>query len=144
ALNQAGCPTVEGPALWPAEFCGDALGMPQDMWMHLATVNIHDRGLLVLSSPTEEEDQIHRFYQQRGAAGVHHIALLCEDVEEDAELFFAAGWSKTSTAPARDGDLIQWFLKNKSGQILELISRPSASHKTFTCNNIHSLRAAEG
>jgi hypothetical protein len=144
-LNRAGCPTVEGPALWPVEFCDETFiaDMPKDLWLNLATVDIQGRGLLVLVSPTETGDQIHRFVQRHGLSGVHHIAVLCEDVDEEAALLFAEGWKRTSVEPARDGGLIQWFIKNQIGQILELISRPSQSHNTFTCNNIRLLRSSE-
>ena len=143
-LNGLGCPTVEGPALWPTEFCGDALDMQQDMWMNLATIDIQGRGLLVLASSVEEGDQMHRFHHQYGPAAIHHAALLCEEMHKDAELFCADGWSKASAEPAQDGDLSQWFLKNPANQILELIARPNKSHKTFTCNNIKFLRVSEG
>ena len=145
ALNRAGCPTVEGPALWPVEFCDETFAdTPKDLWLNLATLDIQGRGLLVLVSPVETGDQIHRFFQKHGPTGVHHIAVLCEDVDEEAALFFADGWKRTSAQPARDDGLIQWFIKNSTGQILELISRPSQSHNTFTCNNIKSLRSSEG
>ncbi len=127
------------------EFCDETFiaDMPKDLWLNLATVDIQGRGLLVLVSPTETGDQIHRFVQRHGLSGVHHIAVLCEDVDEEAALLFAEGWKRTSVEPARDGGLIQWFIKNQIGQILELISRPSQSHNTFTCNNIRLLRSSE-
>jgi hypothetical protein len=145
ALNRVGCPTVEGPALWPVDFCDETFAdTPQDLWLNLATVDIQGRGLVVLVSPVKAGDQIHRFFKRHGPTGVHHIAVLCEDVDEEALLFFAKGWDRTSAEPARDGGLTQWFLKNSAGQILELINRPNQSHNTFTCNNIQSLRSSEG
>lgn len=143
ALGSLGVRTVEGPGLWPMDFCEELSGFPPDLWMRFATFELPTGVLLVTAAPHEPGDQIDRFRRSRGPHGVHHVAVRVDDVSSAAAAWRAAGWSPLSPAPAADTGLVQWFFRNAEGQIIELIARPGAGTETFTCSNLKALRASE-
>jgi histidinol-phosphate/aromatic aminotransferase/cobyric acid decarboxylase-like protein len=142
-LQALGATVVEGPGLWPADFCSELTDLPTALRMHFATVELPGGGLVVVAAPHEEDDQLHQFRQLRGPAGVHHVAILVEDIDIAAARWIGDGWNPLSPAPVVDGDLRQWFLQNPFGQIIELIARPAPGSKTFTCANLKQLRMSE-
>jgi histidinol-phosphate aminotransferase len=143
ALESRGVRIVEGPGLWPINFCAELADFPPDLWMRFATFALPSGVLLVTAAPHAPGDQIDRFRRGRGPRGVHHVAVRVDDVAGASAAWRAAGWSPLSSAPAADTGLVQWFLRNTHGQIVELIARPGAGTETFTCSNLKALRAAE-
>lgn len=142
-LVGCGATLVEGPGVWPTEFCAEMRDLPPDRAMHFATIELRPGALLVVAAPCEPGDQLHRFRAARGPHAVHHVALAVTDISAAARGWLSNGWRPLSPSAITDGDLAQWFLMNADGQIVELIERSGDGHATFTCANIKALRLAE-
>lgn len=141
-LRDNGAEVIEGPGVWPDDFCADPAIVLPDLSMLFATARLPG-GLLVVSAPNRLGDQLDRFRADRGGDAVHHVAILAHDVGQLAGELAVEGWLPLTTAPIADGALVQWFLRNEAGQILELIARPAGGDATFTCRNIAALRGTE-
>lgn len=142
-LVAAGATLAEGPGVWPGDFCDDLSDFPVDLHMNFATLEVSPQGLLVVAAATHPNDQLSRFRSLRGPWGVHHVAVRVTDVHAAAGRWREKGWTAMSKAPAMDGGLHQWFLRNEDGQIIELIARRAEGRATFTCENLKALRLAE-
>jgi hypothetical protein len=133
---------VEGPGLWPRTFCPELEDFPPELHMHLATVQVPSGGFVVLSAPSRAGDQLSRLLVERGRAVVHHVAIHAADLALTSETWRRKGFVPVTEAPADDGVLCQWFLRNPAGQIIELIERKS-DRATFSCTNLSELRKNE-
>jgi hypothetical protein len=133
---------IEGPGLWPRAFCPELEDFPLDLHMHLGTVRMPSGGLVVLAAPARAGDQISRMLVERGQAVVHHVAIHASDLAVTCETWRHKGFVPVTEAPADDGVLCQWFLRNPAGQIIELIQRKS-NRATFSCANLSELRKNE-
>jgi hypothetical protein len=142
ALESLGSVVVEGPGLWPYDFCADAVRVPRDLAMHFASFARPTDGVIVLSAPQAAGDQLNRFRRTRGAAAIHHLALRVEDVAAAAGSWARRGFAYLSPL-LDDGQLQQQFLRNQAGQIIEMIQRRAGGSATFSCGNIAGLRRAE-
>lgn len=140
ALRDAGAAVSEGPAIWPDAFC---LGreFPEDLKMHFVAAIAAAGGTVVVAAPHCRHDQLDRFRQERGALAVHHVAALVNDPVSALSLWQKHGF-EPRTPLLDDGDLVQQFLGNDHGQLVELIHRRGAAGN-FSCNNLGRLRAAE-
>lgn len=139
----AGGVIVEGPGVWPQDFCSDLDGFPRDLEMVFGTIQFPTGGLVVVAAPRRPGDQLSRFRHARGPWGVHHVALRTSDIERVSATREAAGWTPMSSGPTMSDGLAQLFLRNEDGQILELISRRAHGAATFSCANLASLRRTE-
>jgi hypothetical protein len=134
---------VEGPGVFPIEFCPNTYTLTTDLWMHFLTILMPSGGLLVLNAPYAAGDEKDRFIKERGQAAVHHVAIRVDDVHAAALLWQRKGFQPLSLEPLDGGTLCQWFLQNSAGQIIELIGRRPDNKATFHCQNIGGLRLAE-
>ena len=141
-LQKHGAEVVEGPGVWPDDFCADPATIQPDLSMVFATAKLPG-GLLVIAAPNKPGDQLDRWRKDRGGDAVHHIGIRADGIHCIARDLAAEGWRPITATPVADGTLTQWFLKNKACQIIELIARPVGGDATFTCNNIAALRNAE-
>ncbi|MEP0871925.1 VOC family protein [Trichocoleus desertorum AS-A10] len=142
-LIQYGAKTIEGPGIWPQDFCPGFTAFPADLTMYLLSVLMPSGGILVLAAPHASSDQLDRLLQERGLNTVHHVALRTNDINATAEVWQSKGFVPLSVAPQDDGCLCQWSLKNSAGQIIELIHRRCVKGATFSCQNIAALRLTE-
>ncbi|MBX5242772.1 aminotransferase class I/II-fold pyridoxal phosphate-dependent enzyme [Rhizobium sp. NLR22b] len=142
-LIQEGGTIVEGPGIWPNDFCEHLDEVKPDLSMNFATVKLRSGGMLVISAPVVTGDQIDRWRRTREADVVHHIAIHTNDISNTAAELSELGWKPLTKAPVTDGNLEQWFLHNEQNQILELIRRHRPGVETFSCGNISELRKAE-
>jgi hypothetical protein len=138
-----GAKTVEGPDLFPINFCSENINIPSDLWLHLMTLLMPAGGLVVLDAPHAAGDQKNRFQQERGLAAVHHVAIRVENVQNAATIWQNKNFKPLSDQPLNYGSLTQWFLQNPAGQIIELIERRPGNNATFDCKNIVGLRLSE-
>lgn len=142
-LIQYGAKAIEGPGIWPQEFCSGLTSFPDDLTMYFLSVLMPSGGILVLAASHTPNDQLDRFLQERGLNAVHHVALRTEDINTAAELWQRKGFVPVSAAPQDDGCLCQWPFRNSAGQIIELIHRRCEGGATFSCQNIAALRLTE-
>jgi len=138
-----GAKTVEGPDLFPINFCAENINVPSDLWLHLMTLLMPAGGLVVLDAPHADGDQTDRFQQERGLEAVHHVAIRVKNAQNAAKIWQNKNFKPLSEHPLNSGSLIQWFLQNPTGQILELIERRPGNNATFDCKNIAGLRLSE-
>lgn len=143
ALRMYNAQTIEGPGLFPVEFCPDTYALATDLWMHFLTMLMPSGGLLVLNSPHELGDEKDRFLEERGLSAVHHVAIRVDNMRDAALLWQQKGFQPLSLEPMDGGTICQWFLENSAGQIIELINRRPDNRNTFHCQNIGELRLAE-
>lgn len=143
SLCQLGGRIVEGPGLFPIEFCPETYVLNNDLWLHLLTILMPSGGLVVLAAPHAPDDQLDRFLHERGNAGVHHVAIRVEDVQSAGLVWQKKGFHPLSREPLKGDSLCQWFWQNSAGQIIELIGRSPENHATFYCQNIGGLRLSE-
>lgn len=134
---------VEGPGLFPREFCPNTYTLASDLWLHLQTMLMPSGGLVVLVAPHTPGDQLERFLQERGRSAIHHVAIRVDDVYEAALHWQTKGFQPLSDEPLEGDSLCQWFLRNSAGQIIELINRHPDNNATFYCENIGGLRRSE-
>src|SRR6476469_642412 len=142
-LIQYGAQAVEGPGIWPQDFCSGLPAFPDDLTMYFLSVQMPSGVILVLAAPHAPNDQLDRLIQERGSNTVHHVALHTDDIDSAAELWQRKGFVPVSAVPQDDGCLCQWPFKNSAGQIIELIHRRCAGGATFSCQNIAALRLTE-
>lgn len=138
-----GAKTIEGPDLFPINFCAGNINVPSDLWLHLMTLLMPAGGLVVLDAPHAAGDQTHRFQQERGLNAVHHVAIRVENLQKAATIWQNKNFKPLSDRPLVAGSLTQWFLQNSAGQIIELIERRPGNNATFDCKNIAGLRLSE-
>jgi hypothetical protein len=138
-----GAKTVEGPDLFPINFCDENINVPSDLWLHLMTLLMPAGGLVVLDAPHAAGDQTDRFQQERGLNAVHHVAIRVENVQNAATIWENKNFKPLSERPLDASSLTQWFLQNPAGQIIELIERRPGNNATFDCKNIAGLRLSE-
>jgi hypothetical protein len=138
-----GAKTVEGPDLFPINFCAENINVPSDLWLHLMTLLMPAGGLVVLDAPHTAGDQKDRFQRERGLTAVHHVAIRVENVQNAATIWHNKNFKPLSERPLDYGSLTQWFLQNPAGQIIELIERRPGNNATFDCKNIAGLRLCE-
>ena len=134
---------VEGPGIFPLEFCPQNYTLTSDLWIHLETILMPSGGLIVLQAPHREGDRTHRFIQERGLSAVHHVAIKVDDLQKAALNWQEKGFTPLSLEPLTGDSLCQWFLRNSAGQIIELINRNPENNATFFCQNIGGLRLSE-
>ena len=134
---------VEGPGIFPLEFCPQNYTLTSDLWIHLETILMPSGGLIVLQAPHREGDRTHRFIQERGLSAVHHVAIKVDDLQKAALTWQEKGFTPLSLEPLTGDSLCQWFLRNSAGQIIELINRNPENNATFFCQNIGGLRLSE-
>ncbi|MBW4487893.1 MAG: hypothetical protein KME12_08890 [Trichocoleus desertorum ATA4-8-CV12] len=142
-LIQYGAQAVEGPGIWPQDFCPGLTSFPDDLTMYFLSVLMPSGGIVVLAAPHTPHDQLDRLIQERGLNTVHHVALHTNDINSAAEICQRKGFVPLSTVPQDDGCLCQWSFKNLAGQIIELIHRRCTDGATFSCQNIAALRLTE-
>jgi hypothetical protein len=135
--------TVEGPDLFPINFCAENITVPSDLWLHLMTLLMPAGGLVVLDAPHAVGDLTYRFQQERGLKAVHHVAIRVENVQNAARVWQNKNFKALSHSPLDAGSLTQWFMQNPAGQIIELIERHPGNNATFDCKNIAGLRLSE-
>lgn len=138
-----GAKIVEGPEIFPVEFCEQSTNIPEDLWLHLLTLLMPSGGLLVLDAPHAANDQLNRFLKERGESAVHHVAVRVDDIHNAVNHWQEKGFKPLSKKPLDYGSLNQWFLRNSAGQIIELIKRQPENNATFDCQNIAGLRLSE-
>jgi hypothetical protein len=143
ALRLYNAQIIEGPGLFPVEFCPDTYTLATDLWMHFLTMLMPSGGLLVLNSPHELGDEKDRFLEERGLSAVHHVAIRVDNMRDAALLWQQKGFQPLSLEPMNGDTICQWFLENPAGQIIELINRSPDNRNTFHCQNIGELRLAE-
>jgi len=143
SLCKFGGQIVEGPGLFPLEFCADTYQINADLWMHLMTILMPSGGLVVIDAPHSTDDDKSRFLEERGKAAVHHVAIRVQDVQTAALFWAKKGFRSMSKYPFSGDSLCQWFLQNSAGQIIELVKRYPNNHATFECQNIGGLRLSE-
>lgn len=132
-----GANVIEPTWLFPSEAC--AFPVPQELKKWISTVEVPD-GLLVLSAPASDGDQLDHHLRRWGQQVPHHVAFEVPNVSGAV-----ADWSSTGFrfGPVTDdGTLVQTFGATPLGQLIELIARP-AGHPTFSCQNIAALSLAE-
>jgi hypothetical protein len=134
---------VEGPGIFPLEFCPQNYNLTTDLWIHLETILMPSGGLIVLQAPHREGDRTDRFIQERGLAAVHHVAIKADDLQKAALTWQEKGFTPLSLEPLTGDSLNQWFIRNSPGQIIELINRSPENQATFFCQNIGGLRLSE-
>ncbi|HEY9675977.1 MAG TPA: hypothetical protein V6D11_31330 [Waterburya sp.] len=134
---------VEGPGLFPLDFCPDTYTMAEDLCFYLLTMLMPTGGLVVLASPHLSGDQLDRFLHARGRKGVHHVAIRVEDIHRAALQWQKKGFQPLSETPLESDSLCQWSWRNSVGQIIELIHRYPDNKATFSCQNIGGLRRLE-
>ena len=142
-LIDYGAQAIEGPGIWPQDFCPGLTSFLDDLTMYFLSVQMPSGVILVLAAPHEPNDQLDRLIQERGLSTVHHVALRTDDINSAAELWQRKGFTFLSAVPQDDGCLCQWPFKNSAGQIIELIHRRCAGGATFSCQNIAALRLTE-
>ncbi|MBD9524749.1 VOC family protein [Ensifer sp. ENS02] len=143
-LAEADARLVEGPGVWPDDFCEHLNASGSYLSMVFGTAKLPNGGTVVLLAPNAQGDQLDRWRRSRQQGALHHVALSVTDIEVAAAEFNAEGWKPMSKQPVSDGALTQWFLKNSADQIIELIHRSDQkSTATFSCANITELRSAE-
>jgi histidinol-phosphate/aromatic aminotransferase/cobyric acid decarboxylase-like protein len=133
---------VEGPGVYPTDFCSEFESFPQDLAMHFASIKIPSKGLIVIAAPCNPNDQLSLFTANKGADAVHHIAIKVQNIRLKINYWATKGFKQKSPL-AEDDDIMQCFLVNEAGQIVELIERTDNQNATFTCNNILTLRKSE-
>ncbi|MGW2539956.1 hypothetical protein ACWC5I_03575 [Kitasatospora sp. NPDC001574] len=139
-LVQHGGLIAEEPYLFPDDVCPEQPVRPG--WRKYMATVATEQGLIVLAAPASECDQLTEHLKTRGTAVPHHIAISVADVDASVTMWTAAGWQAGRLAA--DEDLVQIFLTDRFGQIVELISRSDPdSAMTFTCPNIAHLSATE-
>lgn len=134
---------VEGPGIFPLEFCPQNYNLTTDLWIHLETILMPSGGLIVLQAPHTKGDRTDRFIQERGLAAVHHVAIKVDDLQTAALTWQEKDFTPLSLEPVIGDSLTQWFLRNSAGQIIELINRSPENQATFFCKNIGGLRLSE-
>lgn len=134
---------VEGPGIFPLEFCPQNYNLTTDLWIHLETILMPSGGLIVLQAPHTKGDRTDRFIQERGLAAVHHVAIKVDDLHTAALTWQEKDFTPLSLEPVIGDSLAQWFLRNPAGQIIELINRSPENQATFFCQNIGGLRLSE-
>ena len=143
ALVSYGAQIIEGPGLWPYDFCPDMELFPKDLSMYFFSALMLSGGIIVLAAPQAPNDQIDRLLKERGTNAVHHVAIRVNNIYTAAKAWQKKGFIPLSRNPQDDGSLCQWFFHNWAGQIIELIRRKSENIKTFSCQNIAGLRLSE-
>jgi hypothetical protein len=143
SFRPLGAKIVEGPDLFPINFCAGNINVPSDLWLHLMTLLMPAGGLVVLDAPHATGDQKDRFQQTRGLEAVHHVAIRTDNVENAVTVWQNKNFQPLSDRPLDYGSLTQWFLQNPAGQIIELIERHPGNNATFDCKNIAGLRLSE-
>ena len=143
ALQRCSAEIVEGPGLFPLDFCPNTYTMPEDLRFYLLTMLMPSGGLVVLASPHLSGDQLDRFLQVRGKNGVHHVGIRVEDIHKAALQWQKKGFQPLSEAPLEGDSLCQWSWRNSVGQIVEFIHRYPDNKATFSCQNIGGLRRLE-
>lgn len=134
---------VEGPGIFPLEFCPQNYNLTTDLWIHLETILMPSGGLVVLQAPHRKGDRTDRFIQERGLAAVHHVAIKVDDLQTAALNWQEKEFTPLSLEPVVGDSLSQWFLRHSAGQIIELINRSPENQATFFCQNIGGLRLSE-
>lgn len=143
-LEETGSRPIEGPGVWPDDFCEHLASSNAQLSMVFATAELPHGGAVVLLAPNTPGDQLDCWRRGRQHGALHHVAVRVSNIETAAREFCDDGWKPMSKQPVSDGDLTQWFLKNAADQIVELISRrDESSSATFSCANISQLRSAE-
>jgi hypothetical protein len=132
---------IEGPGLFPKDFCQSSVSMPTQLNFHFASVTMPTGLTIVLSCPHQVNDQLSVFLKQRGE-GIHHLAFDCKDLARSSENCRSYNFTQLSNV-IEDDELAQQFLINPKGQILELIHRKTPALGTFSCGNIAQLRLIE-
>jgi hypothetical protein len=143
ALRPYNVQIVEGPGLFPLEFCPESYMLTENLWLHLETMLMSSGGLVVLTAPHASGDLLDRFLHERGRAAVHHAAIRVDDVHTAALHWQKKGFVPLSEEPLNGDSLCQWFLRNSAGQIIELIHRRPDNNATFYCENVGGLRRSE-
>ncbi len=143
ALQRCNAKLVEGPGLFPLDFCPNTYTMPEDLRFYLLTMLMPSGGIVVLASPHLSGDQLDRFLEARGRNGVHHVAIRVEDIHRAALQWQKKGFQPLSKTPLEGDSLCQWSLQNSVEQIIELIHRYPDNKATFSCQNIGGLRRLE-
>ena len=143
ALVKYGAQIIEGPGLWPYDFCPDMESVPKDLSMYTLSALMPSGGIITLAAPHAANDQLERLLKNRGPNAVHHVAIRVDDIYTAAKTLQKKGFIPLSRTPQDDGSLCQWFFHNSAGQIIELICRKSRGRKTFSCQNIAGLRLSE-
>lgn len=134
---------TEGPGRWPDDFCEDGDLFSEDLGMYFLSALMPSGVIIVLVAPDIPDEKLDCLYKQKGANAVHHVAIRVDDIYTAAQAWEKKGFRPLSVTPQNDGSLCQWFLSNEVGQIVEIISRPSAGKETFSCENIVGLRLSE-
>ncbi len=143
-LVEAGARLLEGPGVWPDDFCEHLASSNSQLSMVFGTAELQNGGAAVLLAPNLPGDQLDRWRRGRPQGALHHVALKVTNMEATARELSEDGWKPMSKQPISDGALKQWFLKNDADQIVELILRSDeSSAATFSCANITQLRSAE-
>lgn len=127
--------------IFPNDFCQELNDFPDHLRMYFTGIRINT-GLLILISSVKKGDQLDSFLQERTSLGIHHIAFRANNLDNAIKKWSKKKFKQLSN-PFTDENYSQVFLKNKSGQIIELIKRHSKSNKTLSCNNISGLRRSE-
>jgi histidinol-phosphate aminotransferase len=142
SFAKAGCVPIEGPGLFPRDFCAEMEHFPADLQFRFASLQTPAGGTAVLASPSDPGDQLGRFLDRRGEGAIHHVAIRVSNIHQAAEDWQARGFIPISPLVS-DGHMAQQFLANRGGQILEVVVRQNASKQTFTCQNVADLRRSE-
>jgi hypothetical protein len=143
ALVECGAQIIEGPGTWPDDFCPKDDLFSEDFSMYFLSALMPSGGIIVLSAPHAPNDALDRLLQTRGLDAVHHVGIRVDDVHAAKEAWENKGFIPLSEVPIDDGSLCQWFLVNRTGQIVELICRKQGSLYTFSCKNMRALRLCE-
>ncbi len=134
---------TEGPGRWPDDFCEEGNLLSENLGMYFLSALMPSGMIIVLLAPDTPDEKLDCLYREKGVNAVHHVAIRVDDIYAAAEAWEKKGFKPLSVNPQNDGSLCQWFLSNQVGQIVEIISRPSAGKETFSCENIVGLRLSE-
>jgi hypothetical protein len=131
---------VEPPYVFPDGVCAESLSWPFHKYM--ATVQTA-HGLLVISAPLADGDQLSAHLARFGPSVPHHVAIPVPQIVPATTAWQARGWCAGPIID--DGALAQVFLvQPMSAQLVELISRKDpADLATFSCGNVAALSRAE-
>ena len=140
AFERRGALVVEAPYEFPEGVCDTTL--PRPFHKYMGTVQLAS-GLLVISAPMSQGDQLSQHLATFGERVPHHVAVLVHDIYTAVQAWAARGWQAGPVTD--DGSLAQVFLGSPATrQLIELISRRDQDGRaTFSCGNVAALSRAE-
>ncbi len=133
---------IKKPGIYPYDYCEVDDGFDDSLSMYFCSIDVRDKGKVVIVAPRNENDATSKYLAKYSNKGIHHLGVEVQDIEKEIINWRKIGFLKLSNI-VKDEGLTQVFLKNKEGQIIELLERSNNLQETFTCNNANKLRISE-